>query len=553
MKYNIIKVPIPLSRLKPLNIRVGLALGIGCGILVALAGCGKGGFSEKTVAGQENMLRYPLSSNPTSLDPAVVEDGDTIDVLQQIYEGLVRWGTDNSIQPNLASSWEIIHGGTTYIFHLRKDVKFSNGTPFTANAMKSSIERSCDPEVRSPTASEYLSNIVGVDDRLAGKADSVAGVKVIDDNTLEIDLVKVAPYFLGDLTYPNTFAVCPSSVPAHQQITSISQMVGTGPFDASKYVEDQVFQMNSNPNYWDGKPSIDGIIRPIVKDAQTRLNLFKANQIDILDLQRQDVKSLQADPVLSKDLKFQPRAATWYVAFNLKMYAPFGDRRVRRAFSMAIDTNSIVKNVLDGINTVATGILPPGVLGFRTHTAIITYDPAKAKELLAQAGFPDGSKMPPLKLYFRTDVEDIKLVAEAVQNYLKKNLDVNVTLTPMDWVTYLSQNDKSMLPFYHMRWGADYLDPQDFLSLLLTTNGADNKQYYSNPQVDQLCARADAMPQESPQRLALYARAEDLILQDAAWLPIFFQRDVQLVNPRVHGLREMILGMLPHSKVSITH
>ena len=327
-------------------------------------------------------------------------------------------------------------------------------------------------------------------------------------------------------------------------------MIGTGPFVASSYIPDQVFTLKSNHNYFRGAPKISGIERPILKDAATRLNEFKAGQLDLVELQRQDVKPLQSDPKYAKEIHFEPRAATWYIAFNTKIYPPFANRNVRRAFSMAIDTRSIVNNVLDGVNTVANGILPPGVLGHRNHTAIISYNPLEAKKLLASAGYQDGSEMPALKLYFRTDVEDIKLVAEAVQNYLKKNLNVNVTLVPLDWVTYLNQEDKSLLPFYHMRWEADYFDPQDFLSLLLTSKGAENKQYYSNPEVDKLCAEADVMlPEDNPKRLALYAKAEDIILQDAAWLPIYFQRDVELISPRVHGLRETKLGILPDSKV----
>lgn len=529
--------------------RIGVALAASVAAIVVTVGCGKGHFGDTIPASQANTFRYSMVVNPTSLDPALVQDGDTIDIIQQIFEGLVKWGEDNKIHPGLATSWDIKNGGKTYIFHIRKDVKFSNGQPLTAADFKFSIDRSCNPALRSATAGDYLENVVGVKDCLNGKAKGVSGVKVLDPYTLEIDLVSPAYYFLGDLTYPDAFAVSSTAVPADAPITSVDKMIGTGPFIATKYVEDQIFAMKSNPTYYLGKPKIDGIDRPIVKDAVTRLNMFKANQLDLVQLERQDAEGVEKDPAIKNDLQFFPRPATWYVAFNSDAYKPFANRHIRRAFCMAVDTTAICQHVLDGLNPVANGVLPPGVLGHRDKTASLPFDPVAAKKELAEGGFTDGSKMPPLKLSFRSDREDVKLVAEAVQSYLKKNLNVSVSLAPTDWSSFLQQNNSNQLPMYHSRWAADYLDPQDFISMLLSTHGHENHQGYSNPEVDALCAAADPMPTDDPKRLAMYAKAEDLILQDGAWLPIYFQRDAELISPRVHGLRESLFGHLPHTEV----
>lgn len=535
------------------NVKASLGIVLGAILMIGVAGCGSGHFGETIPASQINTFRYSMVTNPTTLDPATVQDGDTIDIIQQIFEGLVTWGEDNKIKPCLAESWDIKDKGKTYVFHLRKDVKFSNGQPMTAEDFKFSFDRSCNPAIHSATASDYLGNIVGVQQCLAGRAKGVSGVKVLDPYTLEIDLVKPAYYFLGDLVYPAASAVASKSVPADKQITSVDQMIGTGPFIATKYVEGQVFSMKSNPLYYLGKPKIDGIDRPIVKDAVTRLNMFKENQLDLVQLERQDAEGIMKDPKFKDDLQFFNRPATWYLAFNQDAYAPFANRHVRRAFAMAVDTTAICKNVLDGLNPVATGIIPPGVLGYRKNADKLPYDPAAAKAELAAGGFSDGSKMPPLKLFFRSDREDVKIVAESIQSYLKKNLDVTVSLAPTDWITFLQKNDNNQLPLYHSRWAADYLDPQDFLSMLLASYGPENHQGYSNPQFDKLCEEADPMPSEDPKRLALYAKAEDIALQDAAWLPIYFQRDAELISPRVHGLRESAFGHLPHTTVWLTH
>jgi len=520
-------------------------------VLLVLGGCGKGNFSSKTSAGKERIFRYSLVTNPTHIDPALVQDGDTIDLTQQVFEGLVMWSEKNEVVGNLAEKWDVSPDGKTYTFHLRKGVTFSNGKPLTAGDFKWSIERACNPLLKSETAEEYMGDIVGISDCVHGRATGVNGISVVDDNTLKIQIQKSIPYFLDKLTYPCAFAVSKDAARPDKEMLGTAEMIGTGPFVAKRYVEDQVFEFDANKLYHGGAPPIDGIERPILKDAATRRSKFMAGEVDLVQLERQDVIGLKNDPVYKTQLHIFLRPATYYLAFNTKVYRPFANRDVRRAFAMAVDTKEICTKTLSGLNQVANGILPPGVLGHRDTAKSLPYDPAQAKRLLAAAGYADPSKLPPLDLYFRTDREDVRLVAEAIQSYLQKNLGVNATLKPLEWTTYLAKNDRRELPMYHMRWAADYLDPQDFLSLMLTTTGNENRSNYSNPTVDDLCARADVMPEKDPARLALYAQAEDLILQDAAWLPIYYQADAELISPRVHGLRESLFGHLPHTTVSL--
>ncbi|HLK14503.1 MAG TPA: ABC transporter substrate-binding protein, partial [Fimbriimonadaceae bacterium] len=176
-------------------------------LLLAIAGCGKGGFSQKTSAGKERTFRYSLVTNPTHVDPALVQDGDTIDLTQQVFEGLVMWNPKNEVVGNLAESWDISKDGMTYTFKLRKGVNFSNGKPLTAGDFKWSIERACNPALKSETAQEYMDDIVGVIECCQGKATGVSGITVVDDNTLKVQIRKPIPYFLDKLTYPCAFAV----------------------------------------------------------------------------------------------------------------------------------------------------------------------------------------------------------------------------------------------------------------------------------------------------------------------------------------------------------
>lgn len=514
-----------------------------------LVGCGQGKVSETINAGKKDVFRYPIPTAPTKLDPALVQDGDTIDLLQQVFEGLVAWGTNNEPVPNLAEKWDISPDGKAYTFHLKHGVKFHNGREVEAADFKFSIERSCSKSLNSETAANYLDDIVGALDMINGKATEIKGVKVIDKYTLELDLNEPRPYFLSKLTYATSYVVAKEAV-GTGPMNKVEQMVGTGPYVAKSYEPNQLVVLAANPDYHGGKPAIQGIERPVITDGSTRLNKFKAGEVDLVALERQDLAGILADPKLKDQVHYYDRPSIFYIGFNFKTYKAFADPRVRKAFAMAIDRKKICDETLGGVNKLADSILPPGVLGHRDSAKFAAYDPAAAKKLLADAGYADGKGLPQLEMYYRNGRKDIQLVVEAAVSQLKANLGVTVQPHEQEWGAYLEQHDARKHDFFHMRWAADYLDPQNFLSLLLTTKGNENKTYYSNPKVDELCGAADK-EQNREKRLKEYADAEDLVLSDVAWIPVYFQRDIELINPRVKGLRESLFGHLPHTTVTL--
>ncbi len=516
-----------------------------------IVGCGKGNFSQTVQASKGNVFHYPLPNSPTTMDPSKVQDGDTIDLLQQTYEGLVGWSTNNEPEARLAEKWDISTDGTLYTFHLRHGVKFHSGREVHADDFKWCIERACNPQFTSDTADTYLNNIVGVSDRLKGKSKEVAGIKVVDPYTLTIQIDKPRPYFLGKLTYPVAFVFDKDALKDPlKDMSSEAEMIGTGPYKITSIVPDQKVTLTANKDYWAGAPKIDGIERPIVKDASTSLNMFKAGQLDLVPLQRQDVAGLLTDPTLKAQLHYYVRPALWYIGLNQAVVPVFKDQRVRQAFALAIDSNKIVSQDLGGINKVAKSIVPPGVFGHRDDAKVLSYDPARAKKLLADAGFPDGKGFPELELTYREQRPDIRIVAEAASQMLKENLGVNVTLHTMEWKAYLDKHTQNKMGFFHMRWAADYLDAENFLSTLLASYGPENHVGYHNAQFDALCQQADTTL-DAEKRKTFYAQAEDLVLQDAPFIPIYFQQDVELINPRVSGLRESLFGHLPHTTVQL--
>lgn len=522
--------------------------------VLALAGCSKGGFSSRVKNAQGNVFRYPIPNNPTTLDPGVVQDGDTIDLLQNVYEGLVGWSSDNKVEPRIAEKWEISPDGKTYTFHIRKRVKFHSGREVTAEDFKWTFERNSlktDPaKFNNETAGVYLSDIVGMKDKCEGKAKEVTGIKVVDPNTLSITIDKPRPYFLGKLTFIVSAVLDKDIVPMGAEINKPELMVGTGPFRVTGYVQDQITTLEAFADYFGGKPSVEKIERPVIKDAATRLNKYKAGELDLVQLQRQDIEGVKKDSAIAGDLQYFERPSTWYIGLNGSVVKEFADIRVRQAVAMAIDKRHIVDDLMGAVNKMATGLVPPGVLGHREDAKGLPFDPAKAKQLLAEAGYPGGKGFPELTIYYRESYPDIQLVAVAVSSMLQENLGISVKAQSMEWRAFLEKNNAKKQPFVHMRWAADYLDPENYLSFLLAGYGPENRFNHNNPEYDKLCAAADVELDEK-KRLELYAQAEDMGLNDAVIIPIYYQRDAELINPRVQGIRSNLFGHLAHTTTSL--
>ena len=519
------------------------ALGL---VALCLLGCTKG-FSGRGSGAVEGVFRYPIVTAPTSLDPGIVQDGDTLDLIQQIYEGLLTWSPDNEPVGALAESWEISDDGLRYVFHLRRGVLFHSGRECKAQDVKWSFERNADPSLASPTFEAYLSDIVGVSDRSNGRADEIEGVQVIDDYTIEIRLTQPTPYFLGKLIYLVSAVMDKDFAPRGEEMSKVSQMVGTGLFKIVRHERKQMVVLEAFQDYHGGAPKLKNIERMVILDPMTRLNKYKNGELDMVMLARQDLDGLNGTEFESH-LKTFPRPAIWYVGLNQERFEPFKDKRVRQAFAMAIDKERIVNEILGGHNVIANCIVPPGVPGHRPDAPALPFDPARAKQLLAQAGYPDGVGFPEMVMTFREGRPDILLAATTVAENLSTHLNIDVTLQTMEWRAYLEKYNSHDQVFFHMRWAADYLDPQNFLSHMLATYGPENKIGYNNPEFDRLCKLADTM-MEMEDRIPLYQEAEDILLDDAVWIPLYFQRDAELHRPGLSGLRESLFGHLPHTTV----
>lgn len=526
---------------------------------IQLAGCP--GRSSGGGAGG-NILRYALQSPPTQLDPARVEDGDTIDMLQQVFEGLVMWNDKNEVVPNIAEKIDVSPDGTVYTFHLHDDVKFHNGRKLTAADFVYSFTRTI-ADTKSPTAMTYLDDIVDAKDLNKAAAEAakgggklsnpeLKGVKAVDDKTFQITIDKRRPYFLAKLTYPTGYVVCKEAVEANGGVVDEKAMIGTGPFKLREYQPGYAIKLAANRDYHGTKPILDGIERPILADTVARQNKYESGGTDYTDVQRADIERIKKDSKLGPELKEFTRANIWYLALNQLVFEPFKNRDVRRAFAMAINKDELIRLALHGTAKRANGILPPGVPGYDPSYQGIPYNPDEARKLLAKAGYPGGKGFPKLTISFRQGYQHIPDAVLAIRNDLKQNLGIDVETRQVEWSQFLTERHNGTMPCFHLRWAADYVDPQDFLSLMLRTGTEENKVGYSNPAFDSLCDKADIEP-DPAKRADLYKQAEKIAVEDAPWVTIYFLPDIELHKPHVQGVRDSLMGHLPHVTTTVAH
>ncbi|MDR3709007.1 MAG: peptide ABC transporter substrate-binding protein [Capsulimonadaceae bacterium] len=516
-------------------------------LLALLSGCARRASNGPS---HDNYLRIAATAEPTTLDPAMVEDGPTISLLMQIYEGLVRWTPDNKLAPALATSWDVSKDGCIYTFHLRPGVKFHSGHPVTATDVVYSISRSLAPKTASPVGVTYLGDIVGAQAFNAGKTPTLPGIKALDPLTVQITISKPKAYWINVLTYPTAYVVNAASVARDPAGRITDQNTdGAGPFKLISYKSGVSIELASNASYWDGAPKIAGQHVQIVTDARTRHSLYVHGDLDIVDETSGSREADVKDPALASQIHYFPRAATFYLALNQS--APnglpaFKDIRVRQALAYATDKKRIVDIVFDGKRDVADDLLPEGLPGYDPNYRGLPYDPAKARALLAAAGYPGGKGFPALPIYYREGNPDYAKLVDQLRQMYQENLGVTVKPQQTELSSLLAGIDNGSYPAYHLRWAADYLDPQDFYSILCRTGSSENHLGYSNAKFDALCDRAD-VERNAANRMAIYRQAAAILRTDFPRIPLYYQCDVELIKPYVSGIQDGLMGHLPYT------
>lgn len=461
-----------------------------------------------------------LGDDPPTLDPHLTTDATSALYIVEVFGGLLTIDRNLNIVPDLAESWDVSNGGKTYTFHLRKDAKFHNGKPVTAQDFKWSMERIADPATESPVVDTYLGDIVGVKDKLNGKAAEVQGVKVIDDRTLEITIDAPKAYFLAKLTYPNAFVLDRANLEGNPKW--FRKPNGTGPFQLAEYVPGEVLRLKRNEFYHLGPANLDEV-QFIISGGDAML-MYENNEIHITGVGLLNLEGI-LDPSnpLNKDVhQAPPSFDVAYVGMNIDK-PPFDEPKVRQAFNYAIDRETLSHTLLQDLVAPAKGILPPGFPGYNPGLEGYKYDPEKALRLLKESKYGGNLKaLPRIQLTLPGSFgAPVSPAIEAMLQMWRENLGIEMEILQTEWAIFLKDlHQRRFQMFGGLGWIADYPDPENFLDVLFHSKSTNNQTGYVNSEVDRLLEKARVEPDQVA-RFAVYHDVEQKILSDAPWVPLW--------------------------------
>ena len=502
---------------------------------------------------QEKLLVFGSSGDAVRLDPADVTDGESIQRMDNIFEGLVEYESGSTeIKPCLAESWDVSEDGTEIVFYLRKGVKFHDGTDFNADAVVFSFERQYNPE--------HPYNQYGEWPYWGYMFSDIEKMEKIDDYTVKLTLKAPNASIMTSLAMFTVCIVSPSNAEQYKEDT-FKNPSGTGPFKFVEWVKDDHITLEANEDYWRERPKIDKLIFRVIEDPSARLLALEVGEIHGMEYPNpSDLERIEANPDLK--LMTEPGMNVGYMAMNTGYgyvdankngvkdddeplektpgyFEPLTKKEVRKAINMAIDKQSIVNDIYMGTASVAKNGLPPVVMGYNDEIEDYPYDPEKSKELLAEAGYPDGFEvtlhvMPVSRPY----MFDPPKIGEAIQSYLAA-VGIEVEFYQVDWGTYLQETEAGMHQMCLLGWTGDNGDPDNFLNVLYGLNAcsigtAGNYAFYTNQTNQELLTQA-VRTYDVDKRINYYKKAQEMIHEDAGWVYLAHSNQNVVFRNNVEG------------------
>ncbi len=501
---------------------------------------------ESGALASDQVLILP-GAKPTTLDPHLAGDSVSSEYMVEIFSGLTTYDRDLNLIPDLAESYDISADGLVYTFKLRQDATFQDGKPIRAEDFKWSFERACDPATGSTTADTYMGDIIGCRDKLQGKAKEVKGVEVVDDLTLKLTIDEPKGFFLAKMSYPTAYVLDRENVESGGP-DWFKQPNGSGPFKLAQYdVEKGGIVLERNENFYGNpKPTLEQVfflisapINPMTgyEEGLSSLGASAGITYDAIPIGINDL-SRATDPnnPVSKEFVSADTLSVNYVSFNVNK-PPFDDPKIRQAFNLALDKKRMVKLVFQGTVPVANGIVPPGMPGYENpDLSDYEFDPERALELIAESSYGDVTELPEIVLNLPGEGSEVGPIVKTMIESYKTNLGLEISVEQTPWAEFLADLSQPDMPYqmFSLGWVADYPDPQNFLEVLFHSKSSQNHGGYNNPEVDALLDKARGT-QDIEERSALYQQAEQLILDDTAWIPLYFSVENWLVKPYVRG------------------
>lgn len=496
-----------------------------------------------TVSTGEKELAVQIGPDPETIDPALNSAVDGGNMLLHSHECLLIVDQDGKLQPGQAESYEVSEDGLTWTFHLREGLKWSDGSDLTANDFVYSWKRVCDPMVAAPYAETVLGMVKGYEDAIGGNLDALA-VTAPDDLTLVVELNAPCSYFGSLAAFATLSPVQQATVEANGDAwaTAPETYISNGPFYMTEWVPGSHITFSKNPYYWNADAiKLDRLKFVLMEDSNAAYSAYQTGEVLMIkDVPTEEIPSLEGN----SDFYVDPIIGTYYVSLNIQR-APFDNADVRKALSLAIDREYVAGTLMQGTYSAASNFMGPGWIdtdgtefmananGGNPYIDITNHEAnlEEAKQLLADAGYPDGEGFPTIT-YTTNDAGYHKVVAEYLQQaWAELGIDLQVNI--VEWSSFTPMRRNGEFDAARNGWVGDYSDPSNMIELFYTTNG-NNDGKFSNADFDAAIDLSRTTLDAAERSKALHT-AEDILMEEAGCIPIAYYNDFWLQSEKITG------------------
>lgn len=499
--------------------------------------------AQTTESTGDKELAVQIGPDPETIDPALNSAVDGGNMLLHAYECLLIVGEDGTLQPGQAESYEVSEDGLTWTFHLRDGLKWSDGSDLTANDFVYSWKRVCNPEVAAPYAETVLGMVKGYDEAIDGNLDAL-GVSAPDDSTLVVELANPCSYFGSLAAFATLSPVQEATIEANGEAwaTAPETYVSNGPFYMTEWVPGSHITFSKNPYYWNADAiKLDRLKFVLMEDSNAAYSAYQTGEVLMIkDVPTEEIPSLTG----TDDFYVDPIIGTYYISLNIQK-APFDDVNVRKALSLAIDREYVASTLMQGTYTAAGNLMGPGWMdtdgtefmsnanGGKPYIDTTNFEAnlEEAKQLLADAGYPDGEGFPTIS-YTTNDAGYHKVVAEYLQQaWAELGIDLQVNI--VEWSSFTPMRRSGDFEVARNGWVGDYSDPSNMLELFCTTNG-NNDGKFSNADFDAAIDTSRSTLDAAERSTALHT-AEDILMDQAGCIPLAYYNDFWLQSSKITG------------------
>ena len=515
-------------------------------ILIASCDIGEGNVDSGNRLG---ILHYGNGSEPQGLDPHVVTGVPENHIVRALFEGLaVKNPYTLEPEPGVAERWIFSDDKRVITFFLNPDARWSNGDPVQASDYVWSWQRALNPAMGNPY-SYMLFPVKNAEAFAKGQINDFekVGVKALNERTLEVTLNEPTPYFIQLLDHYSTFAIHPptimkfgKSTDRYTKWTRAENIVGNGPFVMTEWKLNRRIVVKKSPTYWDrDKVGLNGVVFYPTENSVTEERMFRVGQLHYTAAVPLDKIPIYRDMENTPYVQ-APYLGTYYYLLNTNK-EPLNDVRVRQALSLSIDRDMLTSTVLQGTAFPAYSITPPDTLGYYPPR-LFGFNPEKAQQLIAEAGYPDGENWPGIEIIYNTS-EAHRKIAVAIQQMWSSVLNIQVTLSNQEWKVYLDSVDQMEFDIARRGWIGDYVDPNNFLDLFIS-EGGNNSTGYANAVYDDLILKKSTKAADRESRYQIFYRAETMLMQAMPIIPIYTYTSKHLIHRSVKGLPSNLMDSL---------